>query len=275
MNDHRQRVPSSVDTTTPSIARTYDACLDGKDNFEVDREVLDQVQDVLPGFKGMARENRNWLIRVVHWLAYEAGIDQFLDVGSGLPTAENTHEAAQRVNPEATVVYVDIDPSCDAFGKALLEENERTHFVGADLTRPVELLNDPEIKRRLDFDRPLALIQCSTLHHVSDEQRPDEVMAQYRQALPPGSYLALSHAFDPADGGHDTQLARGIEKSFLDSGFGTVTYRPREALEGFFGDFEMVEPGIELLTRWWPSGPRLRPLEDGDRLMAGGVGRKP
>lgn len=268
-------MPPGVDTTTPSIARTYDACLDGKDNFEVDRQVLDQVLGVMPGFKHMARENRNWLIRVVRWLALEAGVDQFLDVGSGLPTAENTHEAAQRVTPGATVVYVDNDPACEAFGRALLEENDRTHFVDADLTRPDQLLNRPEIARWLDFSRPLALIQCSTLHHVPDEQRPEELMTEYRDALPRGSYLALAHAFDPADGGDDTDLARGIEKSFRDSGFGSVTYRPQERLEAFFGDFEVVDPGVDLLVNWWPPGPRLRPLDDGDRLMAGGVGRKP
>lgn len=275
MGDDQSRVPPTVDTTRPSIARTYDACLDGKDNFEVDRAVLDQVLEVMPGFAGMARTNRNWLIRAVHWLAHEAGIDQFLDVGSGLPTAENTHEAAQRVRPGATVVYVDNDPACEAFGKALLEENDRTHFVEADLTRPAELLGHPEVTRRIDFSRPLALIQCSTLHHVPDERRPAEIVDEYRAALPPGSYLALAHAFDPGDDGYFTRLCRGIERSFRDSGFGSVTYRPRAELARFFGDFDLVEPGIELLVNWWPPGPRLRPLEDGDHLMAGGVARKP
>lgn len=270
-----QRASSAVDTSTPSIARTYDACLGGKDNFEVDRAVLRQILEVMPEFNTMAEQNRDWLIRVVRFLAREAGIDQFLDVGSGLPTRENTHQAAQRVNPEASVVYVDNDPACVAFGQALLEENARTRFVSADLTDPDELLAHPRIADHLDFRRPIGLIQCSTAHHIPDEWHPEQIMDAYRRAMPSGSYLALAQTFDPEDGGYYTNLARGIERTFRDSGFGTVCYRGRDRIRAYFGDWELVEPGLTLISQWWPDRPHHRTASDADELMLGGVARKP
>src|SRR5437016_3567481 len=196
-----------IDAGTPSVARVYDAFLGGENNFAVDRLVFQETVRMVPHARLMAVENRHWLIRAVRFLTQECGIDQFLDVGSGLPTRENTHQAVQRAIPDASVVYVDNDPACWAFGRALLEDNEFTHFVDADLTRPAELLAHPAITKHLDFDRSIALIQCATMHHVPDEQRPDEIMAVYRDALPSGSYLALTHFWDPEDGGPLTAWA--------------------------------------------------------------------
>lgn len=272
---HNETGHPIIDTTKPSLARSYDAFLNGKDNFEVDREVVRQVEQVLPESRHIAIENRQWLIRAVRFLTREAGINQFLDIGSGLPTAENTHEAAQRVVPDATVVYVDNDPACLAFGRALLEGNDYTHFVGADLTHPQELLAHQSVTQQLDFDRPLAMLQCATLHHVPDEQKPHEIMSVYIDALPSGSYVLLTHFCDPEDNGELTATARGMEQRLLDAGLGSGFWRTRDEIQAFFGGLEMVHPGLVPLHEWWPDGPRLRELTPADQLILGGVGRKP
>jgi SAM-dependent methyltransferase len=142
------------------VARVYDLVLGGKDNFAVDSQMYERLTEIAPELPPALRGNRDWLARVVRWLAHDAGIDQFLDCGSGLPTAENTHDVAQRVNPDATVVYVDNDPAVVAHGRALLEENDRTHFVAADVTRPHEVLEHPDLTRHLDLTRPVAVIHC-------------------------------------------------------------------------------------------------------------------
>lgn len=265
-----------VDTSTPSIARTYDASLGGKDNFEVDREVLRQVLQVVPEFGTLARQNRRWLIRVVRFLAEHAEVDQFLDLGSGLPTAENTHQAAQRINPNATVIYVDNDPACRAFGRALLSENENTHFVDADLTKPEQVLNHPDINQHVDWTRPVALMQCATLHHVSPEQNPAEFMRTFREALPPGSYLVLSQFYDPQDeSGYYSRLAHSMQQRVWDSGFGSGYLRTLDEIREFCGCWELVEPGLALVPDWWPDGPRLRSLSEIEHIMICGVARKP
>lgn len=263
-----------IDQSTASIARVYDVFLGGKDNYAVDREVAGAVIDQIPQTLSFAQEHRAWLIRVVRFLA-KAGIDQFLDCGSGLPTQENTHQAAQRFNPESTVVYVDNDPIVAAHGRALLEENSRTHFVDGDLTEPDQLLADPRITDRLDLSRPVALIQCSTIHHVTDEQRPHEIVRRYVDALPSGSYLALTHWHDPADGGAGSGIARYISETFRSSSMGSANFRSRDEIERLFDGLEFVEPGLTLLRDWWPDGPNLAPAEPVDEIVLAGVARKP
>jgi hypothetical protein len=266
--------PVEIDITKPSIARVYDAFLGGKDNYEVDRAVLNQVLEIAPEALATGRHCRDWLIRVVRFLADQAGIDQFLDCGSGLPTVENTHQVAQRINPDARVVYVDNDPVVAAHGRALLEENDRTHFVVADLREPDVLLNHPVVTGNLDFDRPVAVIQSNTLHHVMDEERPQRVMASYVDAVTSGSYVAISHLYDPADGSSRSQLARDSEARFM-SLMGSCRFRTREEITSYFAGLELVEPGLTYLFDWWPEGPRTEPPADGEHLLLGGVGRKP
>ncbi|MCI2415940.1 SAM-dependent methyltransferase [Saccharopolyspora sp. K220] len=261
--------------SVPSIARVYDAFVGGKDNYEVDRALYRQVLEFAPEAPAFAREHRDWLIRVVRFLAGTAGIDQFLDCGSGLPTAENTHQVAQRVNSEARVVYVDNDPVVQAHGRALLEENDRTRFVAGDLTDPAALLADPMVRGHLDFNRPLALIQCSTIHHVPDSQDPNGIMVAYIDALPSGSYVALTHWYDPADGSGVSATARRIQDLFNNGGLGSATFRSRAQIESLFTGLELLEPGLTRIADWWPSGPRLKPLADIDDIVLGGVGRKP
>ena len=220
-------------------------------------------------------DHRAFLVRAVRFLAGEAGIDQFLDCGSGLPTAENTHQAAQRLNPEARVVYVDNDPTVVAHGRALLEENDQTFFAPADLTEPRQVLDDPVVTRNLDFTRPIALLQLGTLHHY-DESGPlscVEIMKQYIDALPSGSYVALSHFFDPQN--EDSELARRMENVFLHSPLGSGTFRTEEQILAMMPGLDLIDPGLTLCVQWWPDGPQLRPLVAAQRCIVGVVGRKP
>lgn len=269
------RIPVGVDPTRASIARVYDATLGGKDNFEVDRKVVRMIEEVAPRQSDVARMNRRWLIRVVRFLAGEAGIDQFLDVGAGLPTLENTHEVAQQRNPDARIVYVDNDPVCNAHGRAMLEANENTHFVPADLTEPNTLLAHPDVNKYLDLGRPVALILCGILHHVDDALDPVGIMRNYIDGLPSGSYVAITHFWDPADGSEAHRMARELEYRFTELGLGSGWYRTREQIAALFCDLEMLEPGLVELDDWWPDGPPARPRLTEERLLLGGVGRKP
>ncbi len=263
-----------IDTSKPSVARVYDCFLGGKDNYEVDRQVYLQVDAVAPQMKLLARSSRHWLVRVVRFLAGSAGIDQFLDLGAGLPAVENTHQAAQRMNRDARVVYVDNDPVVAAHGRALLEENDRTHLVVADLTEPEQIFTDPEITRYLDLTRPLGLIHSSTVHHIRDEEGPVDIMRRYAELLPAGSYLALSHFHDPRDGGAGSELARFVEDVFANGAMGSGFFRTRERIEEYFAGLEMVEPGLVPLNEWWPDGPLLT-RSTADAVALGGVARKP
>jgi S-adenosyl methyltransferase len=266
--------PVGVDPTRASIARVYDAFLNGKDNYEVDREVLRGVQKAAPEAVDLATENRGFLIRACRFLATQTGIDQFLDCGSGLPTAENVHQVVQRLNPDATVVYVDNDPVVLAHGRALLEENEQTHLVSADIFQPRELLHEPTVRKQIDFTRPLAFLQMGTLHHYNGpRERPAEIMREYIDALPSGSYVAISHFFDPQD--EYSAVARKMEEMFLHSMMGSGTFRTRAELLELFDGLELVEPGLTLCADWWPDGPRLKELNQVQRCIAGAVARKP
>ncbi|CAM00611.1 S-adenosyl methyltransferase [Saccharopolyspora erythraea NRRL 2338] len=266
-------VPPGVDTSRPSIARVYDAGLGGKDNFEADREVLRAILEVTPDGMVIARDNRDWLIRVTRFLAEQAGVRQFLDLGSGLPTTENTHEVAQRIDPESTVVYVDDDPVVEAHGKVLLEENEQTHFVGGDLTRPEELLADPALHRTLDFSEPVALYLIGVLHHFPELDRLREIVRTYVDALAPGSFLAISHFHNP--GGEYEDIAKRVERAMLDSEMGSGYFRTREEIASLFLDLELLEPGLCRAPDWWPDGPRVKPLAVSQRMFLAGLARKP
>jgi len=269
-------VPSTtIDTSVASVARVYDCFLGGKDNYAVDREVYQQVVENAPEAVEIGRINRHWLIRAVRFLARSAKIDQFLDVGAGLPAADNTHQAAQRMNSDVRVVYVDNDPVVAVHGRALLEEDERTHLVMADLTEPDAVLENPVVQRYIDFDRPLALIQCATIHHVPDSKRPAEIMQRYIDRLPSGSYLALSHFHDPQDDGEGTRLARFVEGVFSSSSMGSGFFRTRDQIATFFDGLELVEPGLVRLCDWWPDGPSLGPHQTVDDVLLGAVARKP
>jgi len=267
--------PVYIDTTKASIARVYDAFLNGKDNYEIDREVLRRVQQVAPEAVRLGLDNRAFLIRVTRFIASQTGITQFLDCGSGLPTAENTHQVAQRIQPDARVVYVDNDPVVLAHGRALLVENDQTHFSAADIFKPREILNDENVRRYLDFSEPIALFQLGTLHHYDGERSPQSIMQEYIEALPSGSYVAISHFFDPETTSELSELARKMEQIFLHSPMGSGVFRTRAEIEGMFPGLELVEPGLTLCAEWWPDGPRIKPLDPVQYCIVGAVGRKP
>jgi len=256
-----------VDTSRPSIARVYDAVLGGKDNFAADRAVVAEVQKTFPDGGGAARVNRALLGRAVRYMA-QAGIDQFLDLGSGLPTVQNTHQIAQAVNPSARVVYVDNDPMVLAHGRALLAENKSTIVVTADLMEPEQLLARPEITGFLDLSRPLGLIMAAIVHHILDEEDPYDIVARYTRLLPSGSYLLLTHF------SNSSPEARGLEEVMLRT-LGRGQLRSREEIAQFFNGLELVEPGLVHLPDWHPDEPVSRPLDISGLLYLGALARKP
>jgi S-adenosyl methyltransferase len=266
--------PVYIDTTKASIARVYDAFLGGKDNYEIDREVLRRVLKVAPEARQLAWDNREFLIRVTRFVASQTGITQYLDCGSGLPTAENTHQVAQRLNPDSRVVYIDNDPVVLAHGRALLEENDQTHFVSADIFKPEEIIENELIRKYLDFSQPIALFQLGTIHHYGGDRTPRDIMQAYVDALPSGSYVAISHFFDPEITEH-SELARRMEDVFLHSPMGTGLFRTRAEIEGMFPGLEFIEPGVTLCVDWWPDGPRIKSLDPVQYCIVGGIARKP
>jgi SAM-dependent methyltransferase len=266
-------VPSYIDVSKASVARVYDAFLNGKDNYEIDREVLRRIQQVAPEATQLGWDNREFLIRATRFIASQTGITQYLDCGSGLPTAENTHQVVQRIDPDARVVYVDNDPVVLAHGRALLEENDRTHLIAADIFQPRQVLENPVVLKYLDFTEPMALYQCGTIHHYSGD-RYAEIMQEYIDALPSGSYVALSHFYDPETSEY-SPLARRLEEVFVHSPMGSGMFRTREQIESMLPGLELVEPGLVLCADWWPDGPRVKPMLPIQRCIVGAVGRKP
>ncbi|MER8047515.1 SAM-dependent methyltransferase [Streptomyces sp. NPDC094032] len=267
-------VPAYIDPSKPSIARVYDAFLDGEDNYEVDREVVRRVRKAAPEARDLAVENRAFLIRACRFLARQAGVTQYLDCGSGLPTAENVHQVVQRVAPDARVVYVDNDPLVLAHGRALLEENESAVFVAADIFEPERLLDDDTVKSRLDWSEPIALLQLGTLHHYNgeDTRTRKDIMRAYIEALPSGSYVAISHFLDPED--EYSATARKMEEMFLHSMMGSGTFSTQDELRELFNGLDMVPPGLVRCADWWPDGPHLKALNAAQRSIAGGIARK-
>ncbi|WP_163507391.1 SAM-dependent methyltransferase [Fodinicola acaciae] len=265
-----------IDTDKPSIARAYDFALGGRDNFEVDRQLYNRVAGatgVGPELIRMARINRQWLMRVVRWLARDIGIDQFIELGSGLPASENVHQVAQAENSEAMVIYVDNDPAVIAHGQALLAENGRTHFVAADLRHPDLLLTNEVVLANLDLDRPVAVMHCLTLHGIPDLAEVRGIVDGYVRPLVSGSYVAMTHAFNPHDGSDLDKLA-GRAETAARTAFPDIRFRDRAEMMAILDGLELVEPGLTYLLEWWPEGPNL-PADLVSKILLGAVGRKP
>jgi SAM-dependent methyltransferase len=232
-----------IDSEKPSTARIYDYYLGGKDNYLVDREAAERVMAVVPESTAAVQSNRAFLIRAVRFLAAEAGIRQFLDVGSGLPTQLNVHEVAHSVTPDAHVVYVDCDPSVRAYGDALLSTAESVRFAQQDLRRPEEILDDPAVHALIDFTQPVAILLVAILPYIDDPDDPEEIVAKLRQVMAPGSYLAISHILD----GPRTQAIANTQRYARTHAW---TPRSRDRIAGFFGGFELVEPGLTVAAQW-------------------------
>ncbi|WP_309055348.1 SAM-dependent methyltransferase, partial [Streptomyces sp.] len=185
--------PPGIDISVPSVSRMYDFYLGGSHNFEVDREAARKAMEFMPGLPKIMQANRAFMRRAVRH-AVDNGVTQFLDIGSGIPTFGNVHEVAQAAHPGAHVVYVDHDPVAVAHSRAVLEGDERAAVVAADLRKPADILNSPEVERLLDLDRPVALLLVAVLHFLEDEDRPREAVAELIDALAPGSLVVLTHA---------------------------------------------------------------------------------
>jgi hypothetical protein len=189
----QDRPPGGIDTSTPNVARIYDYLLGGKDNFAADRAAAERLIEAIPDVAAIARDNRSFVARVVRYLATAAGIRQFLDLGSGLPTQANVHELAQAAAPDARVVYVDNDPVVALHGQMLLASSGQVGMVLGDLQHPAAILQHPAVTGRLDLTLPVAVLCTSTLHFIADQACPHTIIAAYRDRMAPGSYLAITH----------------------------------------------------------------------------------
>lgn len=260
------RNQSRVDVTRPSVPRIYDFLLDGKDNFEVDRAAAQEILKADPRAAEAARSNRDFLGRVVRYLAGEAGVRQFLDIGSGLPTAENVHEVAQRIDPDARVVYVDNDATACSHGRALMK---KAHYVEADLRDPGKIL--AEASEVLDFAQPVAVMFLAILHFIPDEDRPAAIVRHFMDAMPPGSYLAVSHVTAPPG---SEERAEAVRKAYEPSPAGGVYPRDPDDIGGFLGyrDRDLVPPGLVDITAWRPA-ERVA-LNPAETIFYGGVACK-
>jgi hypothetical protein len=267
--------PRGIDVTRPNVARVYDYMVGGKDHFAIDRMAAERALQIAPDAKEAGRACRAFLRRVVRFLAAEAGIKQFLDIGSGLPTATNVHQVAHDVDPTIRTVYVDHDPMVLVHGRALLANESTTTVIEADIRRPEEILEHPEVRERIDFTEPVGLLLFSILHHVHDSEDPARIATTLRDALPSGSYLGIIHFWNPAEE-HPRISEKALEAERLfNETMGTGRWRRREEIAAYFGDFELVEPGLGPLADWRPDGEDPSAQTDTRYTMIGGVGRKP
>jgi SAM-dependent methyltransferase len=243
----------------------YDYMLGGHNNRPADREVVDALLAVAPATKATVIENRRFLGRAVKFLA-EQGVRQFLDIGAGLPTQDNVHQIAQRAAPDARVVYVDNDPEVVVYGRELLSGDSSVAIAEGDIRRPADILGLAEVRGLLDLSQPVALMMFAVLYFIADDEEPWRMVARLRDALAPGSYLALSHA--TADDLPAEQVAAGVKVYNRASG---VTLRTWSQIERFTEGFDLFEPGLVLASAWRPDGPL--PAPDEVPAMYGAVGR--
>ncbi|HEY5353018.1 MAG TPA: SAM-dependent methyltransferase [Streptosporangiaceae bacterium] len=275
-SDDPPPVPPGVDPTVPSPARLYDYYLGGRINFPADQEAAERIREDLPEISDMAWANRGFHQRAAKWLAADRGISQFVDIGSGLPTQGNTHQVVREVAPDARVVYVDYDPMVRAYAGELLTDSRLTTFVFADLREPGRVLGSRQLQALIDFTEPVALLMTAVLHFVADSDDPWGLVAQYTQALAPGSYLALSHV--TADNVPERGLRTGL--SVYQQATENIHLRPRAQVERFFGGLELVPawpggaPRLVYMGEWGAEDPTLAD-SDGSRWGYAGVARRP
>ena len=235
-----------IDVTVPSVARMYDFLLDGKDNYPADRAATAQLLEQVPSMKVLALNNRQFLRRVVRVLAEDYGIKQFVDHGSGLPTQDNVHEIAQRIHPDARVVYTDNDPIVLAHGRALLEQNENTAVLQADFRKTESIWDSPEVKRLINPDEPVAALFVSVLHCIKNTDDPAAVIRRVRDRLPAGSFLVVCQLVSD-----DAEVRRGVTE-FMDQSTGGNwgEVRTEGDLAGFLDGLDLLEPGLVEVSTW-------------------------
>ena len=263
--------PPEIDRSKAHPARIYDYLLGGKDNFDVDREAAEVALAAMPELRGMARANRAFLGRAVRHLA-ESGIDQFLDIGTGIPGPGNTGDVARAIHPDARIVYVDYDPIVSAHSRALLAgaDPALTAVVQADLREPKSILEHAAVRQVLDFDRPIAVLLVAVLHFVSDAEDPHGIAAEFVAALPAGSALVVAHA----SAGREADKSRTAARKGWSNATSQLVLRDKEEIEAFFAGTELVDPGVVIGPAWRPD----HELDDAERALDfgyGGVGIKP
>ncbi|MEU4096677.1 SAM-dependent methyltransferase [Streptomyces sp. NPDC026673] len=270
MSQEREPLPTAIDTGIPSVARMYDFLLGGKDNYAVDREASEELLKVVPSTKELAVNNRRFLQRVVGVLAREYGIRQFLDHGSGLPTQDNVHQVAQRVDPASRIVYVDNDPIVLAHGRALLEENENTAVIQADFRDTDGIFGHPEVERLIDFEQPVAALFVSVLHCIPDEDDPAGLVRRVAERLAPGSFLVVCQLVS------EDKAVRDFVTEFMDAStqgnWGRV--RQESDVHGFLDGLEILEPGLLEVSTWRPDTDLAPRQATQEWIEFGGVGRK-
>ncbi|MFE9690509.1 SAM-dependent methyltransferase [Micromonospora sp. NPDC005806] len=242
-------LPAEIDLTRPSAARVYDYFLGGAHNFEIDRQLAEQIAAMTPNLPATMRAGREFLRRAVRVLL-EAGIDQFLDIGSGIPTVGNVHEVAQAANPEARIVYVDIDPVAVAHSRELLAGNDRATAIHGDLREPKLILDQARAGGLVDFDRPLGILLAGVVHFIPDADRPADILATLRSVAAPGSYLVISHST------FEDQPQEMLDAQRLSARTATeITLRSLAEITGYFGDWTILEPGVVHMPLWRPDSP--------------------
>jgi len=265
LREHDGRVSrAAFDVTVPNVARIYDYLLGGKDNYAADRDAAEELQKVLPDIVVACRQNREFLRRAVQYLTGR-GIGQFVDVGSGLPTASNTHQIAQAMRPDARVVYVDNDPVVVGHGRALLERSPNVAVIDADLRRPDAIIGDSLLAKLVDFSQPVALLLVAVLHFIKDDEDPYRIVNELRSVLAPGSFLVISHATQDDVSGEE--YAAGV--SVYEKASAPVVPRRYDEVLKFFGGMDPVEPGLVNVCHWRTI---TRPVR---KLIYGGVGCQP
>ncbi|MFG2089337.1 MULTISPECIES: SAM-dependent methyltransferase [unclassified Spirillospora] len=261
--------PEGVDAAVPNGARIYDYMLGGKDNYLADRRVGEEMVKANPTAPLTARANREFLGRAVRFLAAEQGIRQFIDIGTGLPTQQNVHQAAHAVAPDSRVVYVDYDPVVVAHARALLSTADTVRVAEHDLRRPEEILADPEVLDLIDFSEPVAVLLVAILHFVGPDDDPHGIVARLRAAMAPGSHLVLSHTASESPG----EVMEAAKRGFRASG-APLTPRTRAGIGEFFDGFDLLDPGLVDVREWRSgSGGGAAVLPELPWTIVGGVGR--
>jgi hypothetical protein len=264
-------LPEEINTNVAHPARVYDYWLGGKDNFPADRALAELMIQAIPNMRAMAAANRAFLGRAVRYLVEQAGVRQFLDIGTGIPTSPNVHEVAQAVAPDARVVYVDNDPIVLAHARALLTSQDagETAFVLADLRQPKSILDHPTLAATLDLSQPVALLLVAVLMYFRDTDSPNpfEMVATLLEPMPSGSYLAVTHPTPDFNAEETAQAVAAAEQAGV-----TLVPRSRAEIEGFFSDLEVVDPGVVPVLSWRPEEP---PADPQLAYYWAGIARKP
>jgi hypothetical protein len=263
-------VPPGVDTSKANIARVYDYWLGGSHNFQADQDAARTLIAMEPNIREIVRANRAFLGRAVRFLAGEAGVRQFLDIGSGIPASQPVHQTAQQVAPGSRVVYVDNDEVAVAHSRLILDDNPDAAIIQADLREPAKILADPETQLLIDFSQPVGLLLMAVLHFVPGEEEVSRIMTTLREALVPGSYLVICHSCRDAK----PEMADSATSVYNSRVAAQAVMRSRDEIRDLFTGFSIVDPGLVWIPEWRPDAPGDVPADPQQYWGLVGVGRR-